>query len=389
MKNVLKKILYLAIGLVLVCSSFASCANVIPKDLRANIDFVVKVDKDKNPVILHITDPQIIDSSQMRNPDRINQTKIDFWGKDKIDERFINYLNETGNTTKPDLILVTGDLVYGEFDDNGSSFKAFVKAMDSFGIPWAPVFGNHEAESEKGVEWQCRQLERAKHCLFKRRSLVGYGHYTIAISQGGKITRVFFMMDSNGCSNPSEKTKNSSQFTMTIGMGDDQIEWFYTVGKQINQLLPQTKISFAFHIQMRAFESTYLKYNIESYDRYEEVIDVKTLTGSEGDFGLIGTGIGYPWDTYSGVVFSLMTEIGADSVFVGHEHCNSSSIVVDGVRFQYGQKISSYDSCNWITNDGEIIKGSAILDAKPLVGGAVNVLNSDGEFVDGYIYYCK
>ena len=38
--------------------------------------------------------------------------------------------------------------------------------MDSFEIPWSPVFGNHDNESKMGVEWQCDQLEKANFAYF-------------------------------------------------------------------------------------------------------------------------------------------------------------------------------------------------------------------------------
>ena len=58
---------------------------------------------------------------------------------------------------------MTGDLVYGEFDDSGASFIKFVNFMETFGIPWAPVMGNHEGTSRKGYDWQCKILENAKN----------------------------------------------------------------------------------------------------------------------------------------------------------------------------------------------------------------------------------
>ena len=60
---------------------------------------------------------------------------------------------------------MTGDIIYGEFDDKGTSLINLINAMESFGIPWAPVFGNHEQESMKGADWQSEQLENAEHCL--------------------------------------------------------------------------------------------------------------------------------------------------------------------------------------------------------------------------------
>ena len=132
------------------------------------VDFVVKV-KGKEPVILQLTDTQIIDASQARTQNRLKEDEKKYWETDKLEERCYSFIRETISETKPDLILITGDLVFGEFDDSGTSFSSFINFMESFNILWAPVFGNHDNESFKGVDWQCQQLERAKNCLFKRR----------------------------------------------------------------------------------------------------------------------------------------------------------------------------------------------------------------------------
>lgn len=75
------------------------------------------------------------------------------------------------------MIIITGDLVYGEFDDKGTCLLELIKFMESFDIPWAPVFGNHDNESQKGADWQCEQLEKAGNCLFRQRTLTGNSNY--------------------------------------------------------------------------------------------------------------------------------------------------------------------------------------------------------------------
>lgn len=59
------------------------------------------------------------------------------------------------------------------------------------------------------------------------------------------------------------------------------------------------------------------------------------------------------WDT-SKNIYNGMKELGVDSIFVGHEHCNSASVVYEGIRFQYGQKSSEYDRYNSVGDDGKI-----------------------------------
>ena len=351
-------------------------------------DFIVEVPEGREVVILQISDTQIIDNTQVRAGDTAQSS---YYAPEKMEDRLFKFLRETINATKPDLILITGDLVYGKYDDKGTSLLALIDVMDSFQIPWAPVFGNHDNESKKGADWQCEQLENAEYCLFKQRELSGNGNYTVGIAQGGKLTRVFFMMDTNGCGNASaESLANGHTYNNYVGFKEDQVDWFMEVGTQIKDLSPDTKISFAFHIQMSQFKNALSKYGFTNVNTKENPIYVDWLAEKEdGDFGFIGADLKSPWDS-SNVVFNKMVSLGVDSIYVGHEHNNNASVVYNGIRYQFSQKISTYDRCNWLRSDGTILcsypepKGT-----KELMGGSVNILDETGAIVDGYIYYCN
>ena len=185
------------------------------------VDFIVEIPEGKKPVILQLSDPQMLDSSQAVK-DRLSDGEGDYWAKDKKEERCFKYIRETVEKTCPDLILIAGDIVYGEFDHNGSALLSFIEFMESLSIPWAPVFGNHETESKMGADWQCQQLENAKYCLFKQRTLTGNGNYSVGIKQGGKITRAFYMVDSNSGS-PSELSVANGHSVHPSGFGEDKI----------------------------------------------------------------------------------------------------------------------------------------------------------------------
>lgn len=348
------------------------------------VDFIVSVPADRKPVILQLTDTQIIDSSQARTQDRLGATMIEYWGPDQKNARCYDYLREIITNTKPDLILMTGDNVYGEFDDNGSAFLELVAFMESFGIPWAPVFGNHDNESAMGVDWQCEQFVNAEHCLFVQRSLSGNGNYTVGIEQGGKLTRVFFMMDSNGCGNASESTLANKSFRREPGFTMKQTSWYKSLIKDIKELSPQTKISFAFHIQPDVMGDAFALYGT---DGSTPVFIDYAENKREGDFGYIGYPHESVWDTNK-KIWKGFLELGVDSVFLGHEHANSCSIVYEGIRLQYGMKSSCYDMLNYVDASGNI-QSSHYSTGTPLVGGTVFYLDVEGNIVDPYIYYCE
>lgn len=349
-------------------------------------DFVVEVDEGNDPVVLQLSDTQIIDAAQAR-PGR---TGVDYtnWATDKMDERCYNYLTEVITATNPDFIIITGDVVYGEFDDNGSALLKFVEFMDSFKIYWSPVFGNHDNESKMGVDWQCQQFENAEYCLFEQKTLTGNGNYSVAIAQGGELKRVFYMLDSNGCGKASEESKaNGHTAYNTVGFAADQIAWYTKQITALKEASPNTKISFAYHIQQSIFGKAYEKYGFAQSESYPD-INIDTLEGkADTDFGYIGRPMKGPWDA-NNTVYNGMKALGVDSIFVGHEHCNSASVVYDGIRFQFGQKSSEYDRFNCIDNNGNI-SGGYSKTGTSLIGGTVIPLSEeDGSILNPYIYYC-
>ncbi|MDR0426275.1 MAG: metallophosphoesterase [Clostridiales bacterium] len=352
-------------------------------------DFIVSVETGRDPVILQLTDTQIIDAAQARSANRLTGME-EYWATDKIEDRCYGYLRETIETIEPDLIILTGDIVYGEFDDSGTALTGFIQFMDSFEVPWAPVFGNHENESEKGADWQSQQLENGEYCLFKQRTLTGNGNYSVGIEQGGALKRVFYMLDSNGCGAASAASIANGHTKNTAGFGADQIRWYTNEILTVKALSPETKISFAYHIQQAIFKVAFAKYGFTNVDTINNPINIDRLENrAEGDFGYIGRDLKGPWDSVY-TVWNGMKTLGVDSVFVGHEHCNSASVVHEGVRFQFGQKSSTYDRANFVNMADGTITGSYPEIGTPLVGGTYFLLSeTDGTLIDANIYLCK
>ena len=234
-------------------------------DITTLADFIVEIPEGKDPVILQLSDPQIIDAAQARTADRLTEYQKEYWATDKIEDRCYGYLRETIETVKPDLILLTGDIVYGSFDDAGTAWLSFIDFMESFDIPWAPVYGNHDNESAKGVDWQNEQLEKAENCLFKKGSVSGNGNYSVGIAQEGELLRVFYMLDTHGCLD-------------SIGLKDDQVKWYTEEALKIIEESPETKISFAFHVQPYVFFDAYRKYGFKNTATDANPIFVDQLT---------------------------------------------------------------------------------------------------------------
>lgn len=317
-------------------------------------DYVLDFNNDRAIKILQLTDTQTIDSSQAR-PGRFSEgdSQIELWAKGKSEELMISYIRETIEATNPDLILLTGDIVYGEFDDDGSCFKEIVECMDSFKIPWAPVYGNHDSESRMGVEWQNEQLAKSPYCLFNaRHEIEGNGNYSIGISHNGTLERVIYMMDSNGVYVPwyeadlykdteAAQSADKTAVKKTQGFSMKQKNWYRTMALRTNDIAGKTIPSIlGYHIgsieYLEAAKAACYQSTDSSEVKYTIGINVEAQPGDSGYKGNAHLTREEPH------LLDYMHEVGTDGTFIGHQHSINTSVYYDGIRWTYGVKTGEY-----------------------------------------------
>ena len=87
----------------------------------------LKKEQERDFVILNLTDPQLHDRE---------------WESGQIERDILmRTVTELVERVKPDLITISGDISWA--GDN-KAYDAFADLMDSFQLPWAPVWGNHD-----------------------------------------------------------------------------------------------------------------------------------------------------------------------------------------------------------------------------------------------------
>lgn len=322
------------------------------------VDFVLNVDGGRDVKILQLTDLQIIDSMQQRTPDRLGEGQTEMWLPEKMYDLVWKYMREAVERVQPDLIVLSGDNVYGEFDDKGTTQSALIAELDSYGIPWTLTFGNHDNETRKGVAYTCEQYAQAENCLFRRgpvetvdgqeRLLAeGNGNFNIGIVQDGKLTEVVWLMDSNG---HTDNDPSQNMFS-EVGLMSGQIEWF----RERNELLKvynggtsPKSIGF-FHHPMRAYGDAVKKYGYSSPNNkfWGDGNALKPFSPFEipendnGDSGAMLEDCVYIDSSYT--FHEMLKKYNCEGWFFGHYHKNSASAVYDGVRYTFGLKASLYD----------------------------------------------
>ena len=299
--------------------------------------------------ILQLTDMQIISLACTRNATRDRQIKGAYFkeGVPDMDIRCFSYVEELIRRTKPDLIILTGDNVYGEFDDNGEMHRMLCDRMESYGIPWAPVFGNHDNESRMGVRWQMEELKKCPHCLFCEGSVTGHGNYVLRISDGAKDLWTLFLLDSNGCHTvgnpvaPEEGiTADNIDYDLIehkAGIFPDQIAWYRETAERIEKAEGRRIPSLAFfHIPLHIMDVAVLQ-------KYNAIVGENLTLDQEGDCGRIVEHNRGRIDR-DFAFYRAAKAVGTKGFFVGHEHRNDAILHYDGCCFVYGTKtgVSTY-----------------------------------------------
>ncbi len=121
--------------------------------------------------------------------------------------------------TQPDLIILTGDLIYPVpiqtfSKDNLNSINQVCVFMNNIGIPWAMVYGNHDMESVasysaqelSGLFWHYRNF--GEPMLYAETQPEVYGRYNQYIrieNQDGSLNHLVFLVDSNDYVKDSNK----------------------------------------------------------------------------------------------------------------------------------------------------------------------------------------
>lgn len=353
MYGIIKTIIAFAVTLPLLFSSMAEVAikgdkayadKWSPEQEYTN-DYATEIEKEpgKDFVILNITDTQLNDTTTLAKHGDASFELID-----KLVEK-----------TQPDLITVTGD--------NGSGYIAyyqFAKHLDSYGIPWAPIMGNHDGQGTPGELWCAKVYLDAENCLFKfGPANMGYGNYVINITENGKVVHTLYMMDTHGyTSDVGEEGKINGTNYDHIWL--NQIEWFNWVNKGIeNEAGYKPDATVFVHIPFYEYPLAWAQaYNEEAQEYNEGYADTSYGVNHEACCS----------PTANNGFFDVVKEGGVKEIIAGHDHKNSSSVMYNGVRLTYGLK-----------------SGFGAYYEEEMVGGTKLTVTSDGKLTSGHIYITR
>ncbi len=336
-------------------------------------DWVITLEKKKGEdfTILNLTDFQIEHPSE-----------------DAEFRQVIDYLVES---VEPDLITITGDLSYGK----AATLEEIGEILESYSIPWAPVFGNHDHnEIETKIEEQCRILDSFPHCLFRTGPDMGMtnsgksmraGNYVINIVEkegnGFSVVKTLVFLDTGDETTYSaDDNKGKKEYRNGYNwdhLTSDQVEFYNDSVQSASRYSGNSDQGAILFIHMPVFAyadaiDAALGTDISIYDEDAFIEYAKTISyensltdrslwtkGYKDSSGVCHEKIGCaPYD--DGVFDNIKDN--TDTIICGHEHINNFIVDYRSVRFCYATKT-----------------GKGCYYEAPLNGGTVVTVSDNGE----------
>ncbi|MDO4317854.1 MAG: metallophosphoesterase [Lachnospiraceae bacterium] len=227
--------------------------------------------------------------------------------------------------SQPDLIVVTGDLVYTKqskthSDDNANAFTLLCAFFERVGIPWTYTLGNHDTEGTADAEELLEISAGYEMCLSQQAEPVG-----------GRCNLWIRLCDSQGELFESLYLLDSGDYEAD-GYGrvsEEQLQWYEEKVREAQaEAGAQTDSMLFFHIPF--YEWDWLA---EQYRRGSG--SVNYYYGRIGETG----GVLNCSAKSSGMLERILRLGSTSAVFVGHDHLNDLSLEYEGVRFTYGKSI--------------------------------------------------
>lgn len=232
--------------------------------------------------------------------------------------------------TKPDLITLSGDNAWGTI-----TYLELIKLVDSYGIPWGAVMGNHDGQGCISEFWAAYHLAEAEHSVFKfGPEGMGYGNYVINITENGNIIHSIYMLDTH---NNRDYEINGEVVNGYDHVWDNQMEWYKWCVKGTNALAGYPVMSTVImHIPVYEYYDAWHAVGMDIDEANNKLGVINPLfygiaSGRRGEYG------GHP--PVNNGFFELCRELGSTKdMLVGHDHDNDYSILYKGIRLTYAVK---------------------------------------------------
>ncbi len=305
--------------------------------------FYLEKEPDKDFRILNISDPQLTAGDWEGEPGPLLTSVVE----------------ELVREESPDLITVSGDLAWGGEND---SISRLCSLLDSTGIPWAPIMGNHDHQDyDLYIDTCVSILNSSENIIFDRGDPeLGCGNYIIVITEEGRPVHGLIMMDTHG--KEPYIDDNGYDDSDYGDLSELQIEWY---GKACDMLSEKgvAETTFIAHIPSYTYNEVLaaaIKPGVDPYsvDPSEGAQTDCWAEGYEDSFGSVMVPISSNQND-NGFFDAVLEHGSTKTILCGHNHTNSFSIGYMGVRFVYSLKAGMGGGWDPRTCGGTVIEISS------------------------------
>lgn len=229
---------------------------------------------------------------------------------------------------RPDMITILGDIVNDNKDYDADVIAPLIfELLESYSIPWAPVFGNHDQAnyqdpsmskrtiSSKEMSEMLSDKTKYPHCLYVRgpEDVEGYSNYMVKVrDKNGKLVESLIFMDS-----------------LKHGLNSTHVAFYEKLINYSTELNEGKVVKSAFfdHIPLPEYKGEYEKILSDEFRNVNGFVGMSPVTNDN-----------------TKVLFSKFKEMGSTTTMLcGHDHMNSYFTELDGIKIGYAMKSSEGD----------------------------------------------
>ncbi|GEM_PF-1447208 len=227
--------------------------------------------------------------------------------------------------TQPDLLEVTGDLVfampYTDAATDEETFRMCIEFFDQIGIPWIWTFGNHDHDffDRYSKDEVYAMLRRSSTLLqYQEESSVdGYTNGEFRLyNADNTLNRILISIDSHD-------TMESGGYDY---IKENQVQWYAKTVRNDQKLFGKDVQTFVYtHIPLVEYQDAWTAYQNGDHR-------AKYLYGKKRE-SVCCSGV-------RSRLASVMTKLGSTkAIFCGHDHLNDYAVRYNGITYVYGKSI--------------------------------------------------
>lgn len=247
----------------------------------------------------------------------------------KASEQGLACVREMVETEKPDLVVVTGDIIYSAPAD--STLSVVLKTFAKLGVPFCMTFGNHDYDFKTPAVALYNQMQKTPNCVMPVLQGKNTDYSLPILSSNGKRTAaVLYCIDTHN--KPAIGGIGGYQW-----ISHNQITWYRQrsmVYKQKNGGRPVPSLAFL-HIPLPEFNYATANTQCPMYgSRLEKAYSPSLNSG----------------------MFASIKEMGdIMGVFCGHDHDNDYAVSYFNVLLAHGRFSGGNTEYNHLTRGARVI----------------------------------